>query len=53
MIEAIEAALTGWAHDDAIGAVLIQGAGEKAFCASSGDVRAIATVDGSPGDRAG
>ena len=47
MIEAIEAALARWAADGRIGAVLIQGAGEKAFCAG-GDVRAIATVDGSP-----
>jgi enoyl-CoA hydratase len=47
MIELIEAALAGWAADDRIGAVLIQGAGEKSFCAG-GDVRAIATVDGSP-----
>jgi len=47
MIEGIEAALAGWAEDDGIGAVLIQGAGEKSFCAG-GDVRAIATIDGSP-----
>ncbi|MGB8842607.1 MAG: enoyl-CoA hydratase/isomerase family protein [Aliidongia sp.] len=46
MIEAIEAALAGWAGDARIGAVLIRGAGEKAFCAG-GDVRAIATRDGS------
>jgi len=47
MIEGIESALAGWAEDDRIGAVLIQGAGEKSFCAG-GDVRAIANVDGSP-----
>jgi enoyl-CoA hydratase len=47
MIEVIEAALARWAGDDKIAAVLIRGAGEKAFCAG-GDVRAIATVDGSP-----
>lgn len=43
MIERIEAALARWAEDDKIGAVLIQGAGGKAFCAG-GDVRAIATT---------
>jgi enoyl-CoA hydratase len=47
MIEVIEAALAGWAKDDRIGAVMIQGAGDKAFCAG-GDVRAIASTDGSP-----
>jgi enoyl-CoA hydratase len=47
MIEAIEAALADWAGDVRIGAVLIRGEGGKAFCAG-GDVRAIATNDGSP-----
>jgi enoyl-CoA hydratase len=39
MIEGIHAALAGWAGDDAIGAVLTTGSGEKGFCAG-GDVRA-------------
>ena len=39
MIEATTAALHGWRADDAISAVLIDGAGEKGFCAG-GDVRA-------------
>jgi enoyl-CoA hydratase len=39
MIEGITAALTGWQADPVIGAVLIEGAGEKGFC-SGGDVRA-------------
>jgi enoyl-CoA hydratase len=47
MIEIIEAAMAGWAKDDRVGAVLIRGAGGKAFCAG-GDVRAIATADPSP-----
>jgi enoyl-CoA hydratase len=42
MIEVIEAALARWAGDERVGAVLIRGAGDKAFCAG-GDVRAIAT----------
>jgi enoyl-CoA hydratase len=42
MIQAIEAALDAWGEDDRIGAVLIQGAGGKAFCAG-GDVRAVAS----------
>ena len=47
MIEVIERAMEEWAVDDRVGAVLIQGAGDKAFCAG-GDVRAIAVVDGDP-----
>ena len=39
MIDAIAATLTGWALDHAIGAVVIDGAGPKGFCAG-GDVRA-------------
>ncbi len=39
MIEGITAALEQWQGDPAIGAVLIEGAGEKGFC-SGGDVRA-------------
>ena len=40
MIRALDAALIGFAQNDAIGAVVIRGAGEKAFCAG-GDVRAL------------
>ncbi len=39
MIEGIISALHGWRDDPAIGAVLVEGAGEKGFCAG-GDVRA-------------
>lgn len=38
MIHAIEPQLKSWAIDDGIDAVVIQGAGEKAFCAG-GDIR--------------
>jgi len=38
MVEAIEPQLHVWAADDAIAAVVIQGAGERAFCAG-GDIR--------------
>lgn len=38
MIEAIEPQLHVWAADDAIAAVVIQGAGDRAFCAG-GDIR--------------
>lgn len=49
MIEAITAALEGWRDDISVGAVLIDGAGEKGFC-SGGDVRAAreAVVAGQP-----
>ena len=49
MIEGITAALTGWADDPEIGAVLVEGAGEKGFCAG-GDVRAARghVVEGKP-----
>ena len=40
MIRAVDKALIAFAQDDAIGAVVIRGAGEKAFCAG-GDVRAL------------
>ena len=40
MCETYEARLAAWAGDDAVRAVLIKGAGERAFCAG-GDVRAI------------
>ena len=38
MIEAMEPQLHAWAADDAIAAVVIQGAGDRAFCAG-GDIR--------------
>jgi enoyl-CoA hydratase len=49
MIEGIIAALEGWRDDPAVGAVLVEGAGEKGFC-SGGDVRAARThvIEGRP-----
>ena len=38
MVEALHPQLIAWADDDAIDAVVIRGAGEKAFCAG-GDIR--------------
>ena len=43
MIRALDQALIGFAGDVAIDAVVIRGAGEKAFCAG-GDVRALVTA---------
>ncbi len=40
MIEDMRAALEAWAQDDEIRCVLIEGAGERAFCAG-GDIQAI------------
>lgn len=40
MVESMLAQLTAWATDDAVGAVFIDGAGEKGLCAG-GDVRAV------------
>jgi enoyl-CoA hydratase len=40
MCLAIDAALKAWAKDDNVGAVLIRGAGGRAFC-SGGDVRTV------------
>ncbi len=40
MVQALGPKLEAWAHDDAVGAVLIVGAGEKGFCAG-GDIRAL------------
>ena len=40
MVDLLQAQLAAWAHDDAIAAVFIEGAGEKAFCAG-GDVQAL------------
>lgn len=40
MIDAIEPKLVGWAADPAVTAVVIRGAGDRAFCAG-GDLRAL------------
>ncbi|MEI9886964.1 MAG: enoyl-CoA hydratase/isomerase family protein [Rhizomicrobium sp.] len=40
MVLALHAQLKAWAADDAVGCVVIQGAGERAFCAG-GDIRAL------------
>ena len=47
MCQRMDEALIKWAEDDAIRAVIIQGAGEKAFCAG-GDVKTLA--ENSPED---
>ena len=41
MCEALDEALSAWATDDAVSAVMIEGAGERAFCAG-GDIRWLA-----------
>jgi enoyl-CoA hydratase len=40
MIRAIDSTLTAWDRDDSVAAVVIRGAGDRAFCAG-GDVRAV------------
>lgn len=40
MVRTVAAALDAWEHDDRIGAVVIEGAGERGLCAG-GDIRAI------------
>ncbi len=40
MVRAIDSALAGWERDEAVGLVLIDGAGERGFCAG-GDIRAL------------
>ncbi|MGI9125262.1 MAG: enoyl-CoA hydratase/isomerase family protein [Mycobacterium sp.] len=40
MVTAMDAALTGWAHDDAVRTVILNGAGERGLCAG-GDVVAL------------
>jgi enoyl-CoA hydratase len=50
MIAALDPQLDAWAADPAVGAVVIQGVGERAFCAG-GDVRALYDSRGK-GDRA-
>ena len=49
MVDLLQAQLDAWADDDAIAAIFIEGAGEKAFCAG-GDVQALhASSVGTPG----
>jgi len=54
MIKALAAQLQAWAADDAIQAVALRGAGERAFCAG-GDIRAVqqAVAAGRSGEGAG
>ena len=47
MYRAFQPLLTAWAGDPAVRAVLLQGAGDRAFCAG-GDVRAIYDARGAP-----
>ncbi|HYO52146.1 enoyl-CoA hydratase/isomerase family protein, partial [Archangium sp.] len=47
MIRALHPALETWAKDSQVKAVVIRGAGGRAFCAG-GDVRAVALSMGSP-----
>ncbi|SDB80690.1 enoyl-CoA hydratase [Raineyella antarctica] len=42
MVTDVHAQLDAWAEDDAVGAVVIQGSGERGLC-SGGDVRAVRT----------
>ena len=51
MVRAIEAALDAWEQDPQVVAILLDGAGEKAFCAG-GDIRALweAARAGRPGE---
>ena len=53
MVQALSAQLNAWQRDDNIAAVVLDGAGEKAFCAG-GDVRAIyqASIT-TPGEKIG
>lgn len=50
-IRAMEPALDAWAKDDSVQVVIIEGAGDKAFCAG-GDIRVLYDA-GCAGDRAG
>ncbi len=43
MVRSVRAQLENWAQDDSVGAVSIQGAGERGLCAG-GDIRALRTV---------
>ncbi len=49
MVDLLQAQLDAWAQDEAIAAVFVEGAGEKAFCAG-GDVQALhQSAVGNPG----
>jgi len=49
MVDLLQAQLDAWRDDDSIGAIFIEGAGEKAFCAG-GDVQALhASAVATPG----
>jgi len=43
MVRSVRAQLENWAQDDSVGAVSIQGAGQRGLCAG-GDIRALRTV---------
>lgn len=49
MAAAMDEQLRAWAGDDAVAAVAVTGAGEKAFCAG-GDIRALYDAGKTPGD---
>ncbi|MGO1117211.1 enoyl-CoA hydratase/isomerase family protein [Rhodovibrionaceae bacterium A322] len=49
MIREFQPVLDAWAEDDSVRAVVVRGAGEKAFCAG-GDVRAVYDAGKSGGD---
>ena len=49
MAGAMDAQLREWAGDDDVAAILVTGAGEKAFCAG-GDIRALYDSGKTPGD---
>ena len=43
MVRRMDKTLAGWAKDPAVGAVIISGAGDRAFC-SGGDIKTVALV---------
>jgi len=49
MVLALDARLAAWAMDDAVWAVMLQGAGDRAFCAG-GDIRAMYDDRAADGD---
>ena len=50
MTRELDARLIDWATDDRIAAVVVEGAGDRAFCAG-GDIRALYASMTTPGDR--
>ncbi len=50
MTRQLDARLIDWAADDRIAAVVVEGAGDRAFCAG-GDIRALYASMTTPGDR--